>query len=316
MAPKARAKKKIDTTSFLTQVVTTQKKKTVTKTVATSRSKWKWKDCKQFAELEYEQDLGLPLVDKKDLLPAEKVFLDLPALIEENMAVEKEEDMEKEIQTLMTKNQIPLADTGTLKENTNLVRSLLDAVEEEKSKKRKEKKIDVVAVRLLELCGIEQRPFKWTAAEFEFKMCGVLCNSEPDVFVILADSKELIIIFENKTGQWRDDGFVAQIVSEMIMCHYTNGKKAEQANTDPPDRVYCVRVFLHYVSLFALDYSKDKIDDICNKGDVPTPKLTMYCDTEHANTGTGKGFDLLIPDAREHIVGLLASIRQSITNNA
>jgi hypothetical protein len=45
---------------------------------------------------------------------------------------------------------------------------------------------------------------------------------KPDVYIVESSLRDLVIIFEDKAGKFENDGFIGQVVAELLMCHYLN----------------------------------------------------------------------------------------------
>jgi hypothetical protein len=65
--------------------------------------------------------------------------------------------------------------------------------------------------------------------------------------VIECNTKDLVIVFEDKSGEFRTDGYLGQIVSELIMCQYHNHNLPNHDH-DTETTVYLLRFYKHYVS--------------------------------------------------------------------
>jgi hypothetical protein len=55
-----------------------------------------------------------------------------------------------------------------------------------------------------------------------------------------------------------------------------------------------------------------QVVDVCKYGDIPTPKIDLFCDVEKPMKKEGKGFSLLKKEERRHTIELIAAIRESI----
>ena len=131
------------------------------------------------------------------------------------------------------------------------------------------------------------------------------------VYIVQSENKDLIIVFEDKRDVFGKDGYVGQIVSDLLMCHYSK-QHSQHPEVTKPERVYCVRVHLHYVTLFAMKANGERIKAVCDDGVVPTPKIELLSDVaDPTKEENGKGYDLMKKDEREHVFRVIATIRSS-----
>jgi hypothetical protein len=122
--------------------------------------------------------------------------------------------------------------------------------------------------------------------------------------IIESDTKDLIIVFEDK-GRWKLDGYLGQIVSEILMCHYHNRFISETDNA--PDEVFLLRCFQYYVSAFSMKVDENALSELCDKGVLKSgEKLKLISDLPDPMK---KGYSLLIKKDRKAIVLLIESIR-------
>jgi len=198
---------------------------------------------------------------------------------------------------------------------------IVDLSEEEKDKerarlreqrpvqKRTEGKIDLLAMALARLCGLTIEPFGLDARKPSFRFAGQLCETECDVYIVTNATNELVIIFEDKSGKFGNHGYLGQIVCELLMCFSDNLIKGFESR-----RVFCLRVFQHYVTAFAMTATTKQINAVCEDSKVPNPLIdlcsTVADPTVEANGG--KGLDLFVPAERAQIINLLARIRHAI----
>jgi hypothetical protein len=167
-----------------------------------------------------------------------------------------------------------------------------------------EKKIDVLAVQLSDLCGLQVDPFSLSATKGSFKMFGLSTISIPDLLIIETESNDLVIVFEDKTGTFRSDGYLGQIVSELLLCHYQNLSKETR-----PDTVFLIRCFKHFVSMFSMQITETKLKALCEKGELVNGELiNLYSDT--VTPTTKHGYNLCLQNERSQAIMLIAAIRQ------
>lgn len=162
-------------------------------------------------------------------------------------------------------------------------------------------------MRIADLCGLGDGIFEISAEKGDFKLFGYPTASEPDVMVIESATKALIIVFEDKPGHWRSDGYLGQMVSELIMCHYHNHFGIEDIN--PPEQVFLLRCYQHYVSAYSMEADTDSLSKLCHDGVLKAgKKLKLLSDLEDP-FGT-LGYDLLDKEERTSIVLLIETIKQ------
>jgi hypothetical protein len=167
-----------------------------------------------------------------------------------------------------------------------------------------EKTIDVLALQLSDLCGLQADPFSLSSCKGSFKMFGLSTISMPDLLALETESNVLIILFEDKNGTFRSDGYLGQIVSELLLCHYQNLSKDLC-----PDTVFLIRVFKHFVSMFSMPITKTKLKALCEKGELIDGEfINLYSDT--ATPTTNPGYNLCVQNERNQAIMLIAAIRQ------
>lgn len=174
---------------------------------------------------------------------------------------------------------------------------------------QKEKKIDILAFRLVDLCGLSEGHFNLSVENCNFKFLGLSTASQPDVMVIESKTKDLVIIFEDKTGHFRHDGYLGQIVSELLMCHYHNHFQLDSNEYAPPNQVFLLRCFQHYVSAFSMTIERDTLDSVCHHGNlIRGKKLQLLTDAN--NPTQERGYNLLVPNERKSIIFLIETMKK------
>jgi len=89
------------------------------------------------------------------------------------------------------------------------------------------------------------------------------------------------------------------------MCHFQNHQMQS-----PPDVVYLIRCYLHYVSVFSMTVEGKQLEDLCTNGVLKEgKKLELVSDTE--DSVHQHGYNLLEVKERKAAIKLIAAIRQS-----
>jgi hypothetical protein len=187
--------------------------------------------------------------------------------------------------------------------------SFIDAIAEEVLVKTErvlvEKKIGLAAIRLVDLCALSRPPFKLCADQCQFKFLGGTTVAQPDTLIVQSTSKNFVVIFEDKSGYFKGDGYLGQIVFELLRCHYHNYYVLK--NGDVPKEIYLIRCYLYYVSFFSMHIEEEVLGKICHDGVLSQGKLTLVSD--NANPMQEKGYNLLNKSDRSTCIRLLEAIK-------
>lgn len=163
-----------------------------------------------------------------------------------------------------------------------------------------------MAMRLVDLCGLGENDFALSADKCAFKFLGYDSVATPDVMIVESKSKDLVIIFEDKTGQFKSDGYLGQIVAELLMCHYHNHFIN---NNNAPTKVYLLRCFQFRVTAFSMSVCREALNRICTQALLfHGRKFDLISDI--AEPLTNQGYNLLIPEERQAIILLIESIKK------
>ena len=248
-------------------------------------SKWHLGWAESFCDLRFS-DLGVTedCLQNIDLFPAERVFAKCPARRDDILNGEWKLDLddyhevarpflEESVESTFVKLQQVL-----LPDETQVVSEA-----SEKLSEASEKFPGVLAMRLIILCGFDREGFTITCQPIDFKFAGMPINSEADVYVAKRHSEashQIVFIWEDKLPKDKTDKLkvtkgmlessAAQIIGEMISAHYRNKKRKYE-----PCEVYAVRLIDHMVAFFKLDMTAAQIEDVCEKGVIPDPKLQV-----------------------------------------
>jgi hypothetical protein len=287
-----------------------------TEMVGKSTSQWKFQDCVPFTKVTYNKTLGLSKTHP--LLPAQSIFVNLPTISAKKLAYGGDPTELLRLDAVSKKvfddvvrthglsmdgptreEYLKLEREGYLRpgkaytENSELLFGLQDAVRMEmgleQDTRQKKRYIDRVAEQFARLCGFSEKPFKISVKAGKMKIGGYDIASEPDVFVVLSTTRELVLIFEDKISM-KNQGAMGQVFGEMLMMHYLN--YVVDKLPQPPTRVYCVRLHCTRGTLFALDASKSALEAICIKRQVPRKKLSLVSTVRDPTTE--KGLNLLV----------------------
>ena len=300
------------------------------KIVGKSTSQWKFSNCSPFVDTTYNKTLGLSKT--YPLLPAQSIFVNLPSISADELAnSEDPTDMlgldavakkvfDDVVRTRgLSRDKTPdewdkLRDEGYLgngkayEKTSKLLFGLQDAVRMEmgleQDTRQKERYIDRVAELFAGVCGFSSKPFKISVKPGKLKIAGYDIASEPDVFVILSKTRELVLIFEDKISM-KDQGAMGQVFGEMLMMHYLN--RVVDKLPQPPTRVYCVRLHCTRGTLFSLDASEGELEDICIKRQVPHKKLSLLSTVRDPTKE--EGLDLLVASERLTFTQDMANLR-------
>eukprot|EP01059_Diplonema_ambulator_P035587 TRINITY_DN842_c1_g3_i2.p2 TRINITY_DN842_c1_g3~~TRINITY_DN842_c1_g3_i2.p2 ORF type:complete len:222 (+),score=49.96 TRINITY_DN842_c1_g3_i2:167-832(+) len=189
------------------------------------------------------------------------------------------------------------------------------------TEKANEKKIDSLALQLVNLCGFNDGDnFNIDGLSIEFKMGGLRINSEADVYVARrsGSSDQVVMIWEDKISTNEDTHLAkgkltdsaAQIVGELISAHYRNW-----THNHKPCEVYAIRLIDDMVAFFKMEMSHQEIENVCEKGVIPETKLKVCYTPKHAlETGEEYGVSLLSQKNRLWFVKMMACIRAKILN--
>lgn len=178
-----------------------------------------------------------------------------------------------------------------------------------------ERFVPLATYALAQVCGLDVNqlapgPFKITVEKIGFKFGGLDLSASPDKFMIrnMSDSSDLVIIFEGTT---MSETAVAQIFAELLLClhHHRSSKQ-------PPKRVYAVRVFDTYGSLFSLEANKQQIKNFCDDpaNQWNASKMEFRSSVPHPWSAkkSEAGLDLLIPSQRSKFIQMMANLRASM----
>ena len=248
-------------------------------------SKWHLDWAEPFCDLTFKTGLGFPkdYLDTIDLFPAERVFAECPARKDDILSGEWKPDLkgvrersldhvEKSVRSTFVKLQQVL--------HQHIPDETLPKVSVSEAS---EKFPDVLAMRLMILCGFDDDGFTITCQPIAFKFAGMPINSEADVYVAKRHSEtshQIVFIWEDKlskdeTGKLKVtkgmlERSAAQIIGEMISAHYRNKTRKYE-----PCEVYSVRLIDHMVAFFKLEMTAAQIEDVCEKGVIPDSKLQV-----------------------------------------
>lgn len=117
----------------------------------------------------------------------------------------------------------------------------------------------------------------------------------------------MVVIFEDKSGYFKADGYLGQVVSELLMCHYH--KYLE--NENPPEHVFLLRCFQHNVSAFSMNVRGEVLRNLCESDQLLGGKLVLQSDTK--DPVTNKGYNLLDKNQRKRFILLVETIKRKCT---
>lgn len=285
-------------------------------------NKWTWDPfCKQFADLVYDPTLSLPNTGTT-MLPAMQVFGKLE--INEKQLINPPKgrycyehcNIEGVMKGMGYESHPTWQTPGYdkfLESNQRMITQLAFAREDELNKvKRSEEKIDVGAERFLQLCGFDDGGFSITALGDNFDIFGSTCYSQGDWYVVQSMSKDLVLVFEDKSAHESrktldKQGHLGQIVGEMLQMLSMNRRKRVFRN------VFGVRYVNSHVCGFRLDPSKQQLKTLVKTRNVPSEKLKLLC-TEN-DPVKSRGWWLIDKQQRMKALQLMADIRAFILSS-
>jgi hypothetical protein len=126
-----------------------------------------------------------------------------------------------------------------------------------------------------------------------------------------------VILFEDKSGQMAEGG-MAQLLGELLLCHYHNYLVTNKRAVKPPRRVYAVRLYDVWASLYSLGASRDQVETFCKKRPslwpkVDTMRFTSSIQEPWSAAKSKCGDNLLLRGERRHFIGLMAKLRYHLT---
>ena len=207
-----------------------------------------------------------------DLLPAVRVFAQCPA--------RKDDIVNGEWKLDLVGVEEPNSVEKSVDATFNQMRSVIR--QDQFSNVRTEKTIDVFALLLAQLCGFDTDEFELKGFSIAFQFAGMKINSEADVYVAVRKESagQLVLIWEDKLSKTNPGGnnttanmletSAAQIIGEMISVHYQN-----KENKYEPCEVYAIRLIDDMVAFFRMEMTAEQIEDVCQKGLIPDPKLQV-----------------------------------------
>ena len=245
-------------------------------------SKWHLDWAESFCDLQFS-DLGVTedCLQNIDLFPAERVFAKCPARRDDILNGEWKLDLKGVPQ--WEGGHVEKSVDRTFVKLQQVLRQHVIPDETQVVSEASEKFPDMLAMRLLILCGFDDDGFTITVQPIDFKFAGMPINSEADVYVAKRHSEvsdQIVFIWEDKlskdeTGKLKVtkgmlERSAAQIIGEMISAHYQNKTKKYE-----PCEVYAIRLIDHRVAFFKLKMTAAEIEDVCEKGVIPDPKLQV-----------------------------------------
>ena len=209
-----------------------------------------------------------------ELLPAERVFAECPARKDDIVNGDWKLDLEGVCERSL--DSVEEKVNATFNQMRSVIRQY------EFSNDRAEKTIDVFALLLTQLCGFGTDEFELKGLSIAFQFAGMKINSEADVYVAVRKESvgQLVLIWEDKLSKTNSGGnnttanmleaSAAQIIGEMISVHYQNNE-----NKFEPCEVYAIRLIDEMVAFFKMEMTAEQIEDVCQKGLIPDPKLQV-----------------------------------------
>ena len=188
--------------------------------------------------------------------------------------------------------------------------------------------VDLSAMKLAEVCGFSKdtterdgsRPFKISTKGTYFELGGWEVEAVPDIFIVrkARGTDALVIVFEDKSGQMSEGG-VAQLLGEMLLCHYHNHYFATDrpATETPPRRVFAVRLYDVWASMYSLEASAEQVRSVCkNEVEDAFTKLKFTSSVKEPwSAAKGKcGANLLVQSERRQFIRLMAKLRHHLVS--
>uniref|UniRef100_A0A7S1LR70 Uncharacterized protein n=1 Tax=Neobodo designis TaxID=312471 RepID=A0A7S1LR70_NEODS len=226
---------------------------------------------------------------------------------------------------------------GAILDTQRLVSHLSGVVGHLETKQKKEKKetrardpsrirtperlVDASAMKLAELCGFGNEaeepdgshPFEITTKGTYFELGGWEVEAVPDIFIVrkTRGTDDLVIVFEDKSGQMSEGG-IAQLLGEMLLCHYHNHYFASDQQK-PPRRVFAVRLYDVWASMYSLEASAKQVRNLC-KEDKPFTKMMFTTSIKEPWSAAKSkcGANLLVQSERSEFIHLMAKLRHHL----
>ena len=242
-----------------------------------STSKWSLPLLKQFCCWDFKSGLGFTKVQLENvpLLPAPDVFARCPS--------EKDEITQREWKLDLA--DVPEKEQSLVRRDVGAAFAALEEVLRQherpaapKTPRPKKPRIDVLAFKLLQLCGFDDwKDFGVNGESIEFMLAGATVNRKAGAYMAsrIGDSSQVVFIWEDKQGadalQSVLDNSAARIIGQLLSVHYRN----HVGTTCEPTEVYAVRIIDDMVAFFRLEMSAEQVRAVCEDGVIPNPILQV-----------------------------------------